>query len=62
MGRVSSPELPECVSPGINADTGAVGESTAHDSVVAAAAIGARSTPTTLRGILLENMSMLSHQ
>ena len=48
MDGVSSPELPA----GINAETGAVGGSTAHDSIVAAAAIGARSTPTMLRGKL----------
>ena len=64
MGGVSSPGLlAEClVSAGINAETGAVGGSTAHDSTVAAGAIGARSTSTMLRGKLLENMSMLSYQ
>ena len=65
MGGVSSPGLPaEClVSAGINAETGAgIGGSTAHDSVVAAATIGARSTPTMLEGKMLENMSMLSYQ
>jgi hypothetical protein len=64
VGGVSSPVLPaeRLVSTGINAETGAVGGSTAYDSIVAAAAIGARSTPTMLRGKLLENMSMLSYQ
>ena len=58
MGGVSSPGLPaEClVSVGIIAENGAVGGSTAHDSIVAAPAIGAPST-STLRGKLLENMS-----
>ena len=64
MGGVSSPGLlAEClVSAGINAETGAVGGSTAHDSIVAAGARDARSTSTMLRGKLLENMSMLSYQ
>ena len=55
MGGVSSPGLPaEClVSAGINAETDAVGGSTAHDSIVAAATIGASST-SMLRGKLLE--------
>ena len=65
MGGVSSPGLPaEClVSAGMNAETGAgIGGSTADDSIVAAVAIGARSTPTMLRGKLLDNMSMFSYQ